>query len=208
VECLGVAIDCSTLYSTEPEQAEESLLAEPIFPPLCSENIEQRFAFAPGRARAQRHVQIWLAEISVPLRNLVFENELVTEGVPRQVGHYPVVLVPVVARVGKDDIRSKLAGETLERILDRVEMGREIAVAEFVQADCLARCWSKELPRSALGLTRTVSSGAPDNPSEFRSRSSARQLRQRATAANLDVVRVCADAKDFERRCRPRQAQP
>jgi hypothetical protein len=208
VECLGVAIDCSTLYSTKSEQAEESLFAEPVLPPLCSENVEQPFAFAPGRARAQGHVQVRLAEISVPLRNLVLENELVTEGVPRQVGHYSVVLVPVVARVGEDDIRSKLASQTLERILDRIEMGREIAVAEFVQADCLARCWSKELPRSELGLARTGSSGAPDNPSEFRSRSSARQLRQRATAPNLDVVRMRADAKDLERRSRPREDQP
>ena len=56
VECFSIPIDCSTLHSTKSQQPQESLLTEPILPTLCSEDVEQRFALAAGRAPAQRHV--------------------------------------------------------------------------------------------------------------------------------------------------------
>src|SRR4029450_6181933 len=40
-------------------------------------------------------------QVAVVLGDLVLEDEVVTPRVPRQVGHQPVVLVPVVAVVGE-----------------------------------------------------------------------------------------------------------
>jgi len=208
VERFRISIDCSTLCSTKPQQSEESLFTEPILPTLCSENIDQRFDLAAGHTPAQRHVQVRLAEVSVPFRNLVFENELLAEGVPGQVGHDSVVLVPVVTRVSEDDVWTEVARETFERVLDGIEMRREISVPKFMEVDRSLRRGAEEFPSSTLCLARAGPSCAPDHPSEFWSRSSSHQSRQRAAAPDLDVVRVRANTKDPERRSGSRQIQP
>lgn len=122
----------STLHSAKPQQSEESLLGEPVLCSLRSEHVDQRFALSVSGALAQRHVQVRSAQISIPFRNLVFENELVPESVPGQVGDHSVILVPVVARVSKDDVWTEVTGKALELVLDRGELRREIAVTKFM----------------------------------------------------------------------------
>ena len=122
----------STLHSAKPQQSEESLLGEPVLCSLRSEHVDPRFALSVSGALAQRHVQVRSAQISIPFRNLVFENELVPESVPGQVGDHSVILVPVVARVSKDDVWTEVTGKALELVLDRGELRREIAVTKFM----------------------------------------------------------------------------
>ena len=132
MERFRVPARCSTLHSAKPQQSEESLLGEPVLCSLRSEHIDQRFALSVSSALGQGNVQVRAAQVSVPLRNLVFENELVAERVPGQIGDHSVILVPVVARVSKDDIWTKLPGKALELILDRGELRREVAVTKFM----------------------------------------------------------------------------
>ena len=132
MERFRVPARCSTLHSAKPQQSEESLLGEPVLCSLCSEHIDQRFALSVSAALAQRYVQVRAAQISIPFRNLVFENELVPEGVPGQVGDHSVILVSVVARVSKDDVWTEVPGKALELILDRGELRREVAVTKFM----------------------------------------------------------------------------
>jgi hypothetical protein len=208
MEGLCISIDSSTLHSTKSHESEKGLFTEPVFRALSSEDVNQRLALPPSRACAQGHVQIRLAEVTVPFRNLVFENELLAEGVPGQVGHDSVVLVPVVTHVSEDDVRTEFARETFERVLDGIEMRREVSVTEFMEVDRFFRPGAEEFPSSTLCLARAGSSCAPDHPSEFWSRSSSHQLRQCAAAPDLDVVRVRANTKDPERRSGSRQIQP
>lgn len=177
MKCFCVPISRPALHSTKAEQAEERLFAEPIFPTLGSEYIEQGFAFAPGDVSAERNEDVWLAEVSVPLRYFVLQNEVLAERVPSQVGHDSMILVPVVARVGKDDIRPKLTRESFERILDGIEMGGEIAISELVQPNRTLRCRAEELTCSSLRLARARACCAPYHPSEFRLRDSLCELR-------------------------------
>jgi hypothetical protein len=208
MECFSEPIDCSTLQSTKPKQSEESFFTEPILPALCSKNIVQRFALMAGSTAAERHIKVRLAQVSVPFRNLVFENELVAEGIPGQVRHYSVVLVPVVASVSEDDVWMELASNALERILDCIKMGREIAIPKFMEVDRPFRRGAKEFPSPTFCLARAGAGCAPDHPSEFWSRSSSRQLRQRTPAPDLDVIRVRANAKNPERCSGSPQVQP
>ena len=83
-------------------------------------------------ALAQRYVQIRAAEISVPFGNLVFENQLVPESIPCEVGDHSMILVPVVARVSENDVWTEVPGKALELILDRGELGRKVAVSKFM----------------------------------------------------------------------------
>ena len=118
-----------------------------------------------------------------------------------------MVLVPVVASVSEDDVRTELASKTFERILDCIEMGREIAVPKFVQVDRSLRRGPEDFASPAFCLAGAGSGRTPDHPSEFRSRSSSRQLRQRTATPDLDVIRMRTEAKDPERRRGSRQVQ-
>ena len=200
MKCLRVPAWCSTLHSAKPQQSEESLFAEPVLCALRSENIDQRFALSVSSALAQGYIQVRPAQISVPFRNLVFENELVAEGVPGQVRDNSMVLVPVVARMSKDDVWTEVPGKALELVLDCGELRREIAVAKFMQLDRTLGCGAEEFPSPASGFGRARSGRAPHNPTEFRTRLSPCQLRERSAAANLDVVRVSAETQNPERR--------
>lgn len=122
----------STLHTAKPQQSEESLFAEPILCALRAENIDERFALAPRTGLGQGYIEVRLTEISVPFWNLVLENDLVSEGVPGEVGDHSVILMPVVARVSKDDVRTEVPGKPLELILDRGELRREITVTKFM----------------------------------------------------------------------------
>ena len=56
------------------------------------------------RRRGDRHVDVGLAHVSVPLGNLIFEYAVVPERVPRQAANLAMVLVRVVAIMSKDDV--------------------------------------------------------------------------------------------------------
>ena len=58
---------------------------------------KQQFNLARERRRGNRHVEIRLANISVPLGNLVLENAMVAECIPRQTADLLMVLVCVIA---------------------------------------------------------------------------------------------------------------
>ena len=67
----------------------------------------------------QSHVGVRAPEVAVPLRDLVLEDEVVTEGVPGQVAHEAVVLVEIVARMCQDKIGVDPGLQALEDVLDR-----------------------------------------------------------------------------------------
>src|SRR4029077_2281301 len=116
------------------------------------------------------------AKIAIPLWNLIFEDQLISKGVPGQVGDHPVVLVTVLASMRENDIWLKLSGEIFERVLDHSELGGEISVPKFVQADGFGGSRAQKPSGSALRFRRTPPDGAPDHPAEFRPGSPFRQL--------------------------------
>ena len=50
------------------------------------------------------HVDIGLADVAVPLRNLVFEDVMIAERIPGQPADLPMILMRVVLAVGEDEI--------------------------------------------------------------------------------------------------------
>lgn len=199
VERFRVTIFSATLDPTEPQQPEESLLTEPVLRALSSENIEERFALPACDASWQRNVHVRLTKVSVPLRNLVFEDEMLAERIPREIRDDAMILVPVGACVGENDVGLELAGQALKRILDCIELCREVTIAEFVQQHGALRCSSEEFARSVLRFARSMPGSAQHHPAELRLRFLSRKLRQRAAAPDLDIIRMRAQAKNPER---------
>ena len=73
---------------------------------------EQQLDLALEHRGAERHVEVRLAEVAVPLGDLVLEDQVVAERVPGQLADLAVVLVRVVAAVGEDRRRARRAPRT------------------------------------------------------------------------------------------------
>ena len=69
--------------------------------------LEQRQLLL-GDRRGQRHEEVRPAEVAVDLRDLVLEDQVVAERVPRQLAGEAMVLMEVVPRVREDELRDRL----------------------------------------------------------------------------------------------------
>ena len=67
---------------------------------LRSKGAHDRVDLARGQLLAERHVQVRLTEITVILRDLVLEDQMIAKGVPCQLGDQPVILVQIPPTVG------------------------------------------------------------------------------------------------------------
>lgn len=105
-----------------------------------------------------------------------------------------MVLVPVVAGVGKDNIRLEFSGKIFECVLDRRKLRWKISVSERVQLNCVAGIPSEEFPCCTPCLASPRARRTPYHPAELRSRTTSEQLEHRRTATNLDIIRVSAEA--------------
>ncbi len=83
----------------------------------------------------QTHKNIGYAEVAVIFRNFVFQNEVVSECVPGQVGDGPVVLVPVVTIMRKNQIRAHSSFELFKEFLDLAALIRKEAIAKLFDDD-------------------------------------------------------------------------
>ena len=95
------------------------------------------------------------AEVAVVLRDLVLEDQVIAERVPRQLAGVAVVLMQVVPLVREDEVGRHLALQLLEPVLDAAAVVREVAVAEALDDD---------LRRGESGRERRPRSGGPLPP--------------------------------------------
>ncbi len=97
--------------------------------------VAQELDLALQRCLADRLVDRGPAEVAVPFRDLVFQDQMIAEGVPGQPAHLAVILMPVVTRVGQDQVRARQRLETFEPLLDRRALPGEMPIAERLDID-------------------------------------------------------------------------
>ena len=95
---------------------------------LGAEVLDQQFDLAPLRCFGNRHEKIRLPHVAVPFRNLVLEDQLVSEGIPCEIGNDPVILMPIVTSVGEHYVGFEFARECFKGILDCPELSGKISV--------------------------------------------------------------------------------
>src|SRR6516162_11651009 len=76
-ECLGVR--SPALHATQARHPQKYFTVPPVTIALGGEALVQQFDLAPGDVGRQREVDRGAAEVTVPLRDLVREEELITE---------------------------------------------------------------------------------------------------------------------------------
>ena len=103
-ERFRIAFRRPAFHAPQPGQSEKRFGIEPLLGALASEMRVQQFNLARQRRRRDRHVDIGLADVSIPLGNLVFENAVIAERIPRQAADLAMVLVRVVAIMREDHV--------------------------------------------------------------------------------------------------------
>src|SRR5262245_16557864 len=84
VEGLGVPVRSIRFHPAKPEDAQEEILGEPPSIPLGLEVRQQVLDLSPGKRVVEMNEDVGGAKVAVVLWNLVFEDEMVTKGVPGQ----------------------------------------------------------------------------------------------------------------------------
>src|ERR671912_2076017 len=112
-EALGVA--GSALDTPQPHHRQERLVVPPVATDLRWVDFRQQLGLAPGEVVTERHVVGHPSEVSVPLGDLVVEDERVAPDRRNQLGQQSVVLVAVVRPRRKDQVGRRA---TVRRLLE------------------------------------------------------------------------------------------
>src|SRR6266850_7473592 len=91
VERLREAGGCGRLHAAQPHQREEGVFAEPVLVALRGEALHDGARLLLRGRRVERDEKVRRAEVGVVLRDLVFEDQVVAEGVPGELRDRAVV---------------------------------------------------------------------------------------------------------------------
>src|SRR5262249_54223561 len=81
VERLGVTARGAGLDAAQTQQAPERPFVEPPLVTLRAETVREQLDLAVDGGGVERNVDVRLAEVAVELHDLVFEDQVVSEGV-------------------------------------------------------------------------------------------------------------------------------
>ena len=107
--------------------------------------LEQIIDLAFIQRRLQRHEQIGPPHVAIVLRNFVFEDQMISKGVPSQFRQQSVVLVRIAVPVGENQVRIHLTLQLLEEILYLAPAVRQETVPVILENDFLVATGGKQL---------------------------------------------------------------
>ena len=93
IECFRVALRGVAFESAQPKHPVERVGGEPRFLALTNEAFEDRLDLATAKGVVQLHKEVRVADVTIVLRDLVLEDEVVAEGVPSEFADQTVILM-------------------------------------------------------------------------------------------------------------------
>jgi hypothetical protein len=109
-----------------------------------------------------------------------------------------MILVPIVARMGENDVGAKFAGEPFEGFFNLRELRGKESVPESVNAHSVGGGGAKKFLRASPRFAIALSGGTQHDPAKLRSRASRREAENRRATSDLDVIRMSAKAEHLE----------
>ena len=152
----------TALEAPEPHQAHEVVGVVPVLPGW-SESAEDPVELPVDDLLLQRDVDVRPAQVAVPLGDLVLEDEVIAERVPRELARESMVLVEVVSRVRENEIGVDPL-QILERLLDRFAVVRHVRRPGTQGRRPRIGPRGKELLGTRPGLRGALALGAEDDP--------------------------------------------
>ena len=123
------------LHAAHAQQPAEELVVEPVLVALARDDARSsKSQLLRGDLVAQRDEDVRRPQVAVVLRDLVLEDEVVAERVPRELAREAVILVEVVTRACVSTRSGSIGLQFLEDLLDRLAGVREEGVAKLVQS--------------------------------------------------------------------------
>src|SRR5438128_7104145 len=112
----------------------------------------------------QRNIEVRVSQIAFVFWYLVFQNQVVSVGVPGQLRDREVVLVHVVAVMGEDDVGRGRPLELLEEVLQGGLDARKVALAERLDDDRRLDGAIQDHLRARPGLRLALGRRRKDDP--------------------------------------------
>src|SRR5262249_13181408 len=116
--------------AAQPGQREKCLVGKPSSPVLARKVLVDDFYLLENLRARQGHEHRRIAEIAVVFRNFVAQYKVIAEGVVREFGEQPMVLMGVAFAVSQNKRRIEIAFNILETVLYFGTLKGEISVAE------------------------------------------------------------------------------
>src|SRR5882672_4577540 len=101
-KCFGVTLRRAALHTPDPRQSPKGFVVEPPLGALAAEMRNQQLDLALQGGSGNRHVDVRLPDIAVPLRNFVFEDLMIPERIPRQLADLAMILMRIVTPMCQD----------------------------------------------------------------------------------------------------------
>jgi hypothetical protein len=196
IESFRVLFGRHRFHSSQPEDGPKHVFRKPVLVSLGLETFKYVSDFEPADLFVEVYEQIRLAQIAIILRDFVFQDKVLPEGVPGQVGKQSVILVPVVAAMGEDDVGAEPLFQILEVFLDFSRNVRKKTVAKMFYAYLFFSRTAQEGFTAADGLFPAFPVRAEHHPIEFQGRVLLEPAQDGPAATNLDIVAMGAETED------------
>jgi hypothetical protein len=177
--------------ATNPAQSshrKKRIVTEPGPLSLARKMPTNYFDFPPDLLKRQGHEQDGIPKVPIVLRDFILEDEMVTEGIMRQLGNQPVILMSISCPVCQDKRWVKFGLDRFEVVLDLSALEREIAIAEFSYVNSRLSNPLKESRRAVPGFCLAGLACTENDPSHRQIRDFRDEAQNGPTATDLNVI--------------------
>src|SRR5262245_26239206 len=185
-----------TLHAAQMGQTHESFGIEPVLRPRRAEWGQKQLDVARQRCLCDPDVDIGPLQIAVPLRDLIFQDEVVAECVPCKSPDLAMVLVRITAPMAEDDLGYDTRLERLEPRLDLGTLVREIAILEPGKVYRRAGGAGQKGRSRRVRLLSPLAGGAEHCPADVKEHTALDPSQNRCAGADLYVIGVSTDAEN------------
>ncbi|HQK17298.1 MAG TPA: hypothetical protein PLJ27_07585, partial [Polyangiaceae bacterium] len=189
--------------AANPKESVEGIGRKPRATVLTLEALADVRHFPAARRPIQLNIEVWRPQVSVVLDDLVFEDQVIPEGVPGQFADQPMVLVQVMTVVRENDVGLENALQLLEGVLDFRADVREVAVPKSLGDDRLLRAFSQKHLRALDRFLGPRGLGAENDPVNLRAFQFREQTEDCSAAADLDIVAMRPEKQQAPKRFFP-----
>jgi len=196
MKCLGKPGGGGDLDTSQSEMSLEEIFVEPLLVPLAGKKAHEHGNLISADGFREGNEKIGCSQIPIILGDLVFEYQMVPEGVPRQLIHYAVVLMKIMSVVSEDKIRGKILLQLLKAFLHIGSGVRKKSITKGLDHyRFLSRLFEKCVG-TGFGLIRSLWGRGEDKPVDLNQVGILGQFENRAPATDLYIVAVSSYAQD------------
>src|SRR5260370_10084636 len=144
MEALRITANSVGFDAANPVERQESIGGEPLLRALRWKRIKNVSCLSIAGRAVQCDETIWCCQISIVLGNLIFQDQVVSKGVPGQFINHAMILMEIVPIVRQDQVWIELLLEFFEFPFHSRMKRRKETVAKFLDPHFFFLCLGKE----------------------------------------------------------------